>query len=257
MCLWSKWLSSWESSRISGQRQMIIPLLLNATLALQATPTIESVWQPKLKDVSFAAKFESYKRSELRKISDDFARSYNFERVKIFVKEPFKVRVEMYADDTEVTYIINGGIQKWRIPKLRQYPKVDVSKSPGRRQTFLDFGFLTPSLFEKFFQSKFVRVDRETKEYVFDLTYVEELNDDVRHRVWMDPEKKVQTKREWYDQKGRLKATFFYEKHKLVNGVWVPSAMSVRNAEDKFAARTIYGEPKVNAGINDSIFAVE
>ncbi|MFX4918095.1 hypothetical protein ABTB83_19165, partial [Acinetobacter baumannii] len=89
--------------------------------------------------------------------------------------------------------------------------KENLAKSPGKRQTWLDFGIVTPALFSGLFDAKFVRNDRETGAVVFDLTYPASLDDSSRQRVFIDPVKKVVHRREWYGQDGKLKAIFTYE----------------------------------------------
>jgi outer membrane lipoprotein-sorting protein len=107
------------------------------------------------------------------------------------------------------------------------------------------------------FQAKFIRTDRKTGEHVFDVTYVPSLSDDTRHRIWVDADKKVVTKREWYTQLGGyLLATFYYEGHEKQNGVWFPTTLSVKNADDKQAGVTHYKNLKVNAGLDEDIFSV-
>jgi outer membrane lipoprotein-sorting protein len=100
-------------------------------------------------------------------------------------------------------------------------------------------------------------VDRATNDYVFDLTYFQPKWDDTsRHRVWVDPEKRFTTKREWYSQHGRHLATFYYEKAVLQAGVWMPTVVTVRNADNKVAGVMEYTRVKVNGGLNDSLFAI-
>ena len=172
-------------------------------------------------------------------------------------KEPFKVNVEAKSDDTKVTYIINGVKQLYSIPKLRLNQKSDLSKSPGRRQTFLDFGIPTSSLFDSLFIAKFVRLDRETKFPIFDLTYPAAMDDTTRFRVWIDPDKRITTKREWYGQQGQLRATLYYTEPVNVSGVWFPTSLIVKNSENKFAAQTKYSKIQVNTGLSDAPFTIK
>ena len=115
---------------------------------------------------------------------------------------------------------------------------------------------LTPSLFDNLFNAKFVRLDRATNDVVFDVTYPAALDDTSRHRIWVDPQKKYVTKREWYSQKGRQLATFFYNEPSNVGGVWVPTKMQVKNVDGVLAGETFYTGLKVNQGLQDSLFSV-
>src|SRR5262249_39791852 len=141
-------------------------------VAVQGSTTIDAYLQKNFQDASFSARVKFANQKELAKINKDFGQSYRFSSTDFKVKEPFKVRADATVEDTKVTYVINGTKQLIRIPRIRVNSKQDLSKSPGRRQTLLDFGMLTPSLFNNYFEAKFVRMDRATGDAVFDLTYV-------------------------------------------------------------------------------------
>jgi outer membrane lipoprotein-sorting protein len=230
--------------------------ILAATVVLQ-TPTIDDVLPKALKSASFTAVVGNAKQVELRKINNDFAQSYRFKSMDVLMKEPFKIRMESKVDDTDMLMIINGPVRKLSIPKARISQKFNLAGAPGQRQTAFDFGLITESLFDKFLVAKFVRTERNTGEYVFDVTYVESAEDKSRHRIWVDPTKKVVTKRQWYANRGgHLMATFVYSKHVQQGGVWFPTTVEVSNADGKLAGTTNYTNVKVNPTIADSQFDV-
>ena len=232
-------------------------ITLTAVAALSLgfqTPSINQYVQRNLNDATFQARVIKADQLELKKINKDFGQSYRFETTTIRFKEPFMMRVEATVDDSSILYIINGSTQLFKVPRIRLNQRTDLSKSPGRRQTPLDFGILTPSLFENLFVAKFVRNDRATGDLVFDLTYPANLDDTSRHRIWVDAEKKYVTKREWYNQYGRQLATFIYENPQQEAGVWVPSKLTVRNVDNKVAGVTAYADIKINTGLSDSLF---
>lgn len=234
---------------------MITTTVLAAVTLAQGSQDIDSYVQKGFRDATFTARVRSGNQRELAKINRDFGLSYRFSYSNIQVKEPFKFRAESELEDTRLTFIQNGTTQRINTPVYRG--KQDLSRSPGRVRSMLEFGILTPSLFDNFFQAKFVRFDRQTGEAVFDITYVPRLDDSSRFRVWIDPEKKITTKREWYGQgRGELKATFFYEEPKRFEGVWLPTRSSVRNAENKVAGSLTYDNMRVNRGLADSLFNV-
>jgi outer membrane lipoprotein-sorting protein len=218
------------------------------------TPSINQYVQRNLDDATFRARVVKADQRELLKINRDFGQSYRFETTTIRFKEPLKMRLEANVEDTSVLYIINGTTQIIRVPRIRVNQKVDLSKSPGRRQTPLDFGILTPSLFDGLFVAKFVRNDRASGDLVFDLTYPASMDDTSRHRIWVDADKKYVTKREWYNQHGRQLATFTYENPQQEAGVWVPTKLTVRNVDNKVAGITTYTDIKINTGLNESLF---
>ncbi|MBS1714877.1 MAG: outer membrane lipoprotein-sorting protein [Armatimonadetes bacterium] len=239
--------------------------MLSTVLALVATAaplgqSISGYVPTTFKDLSFTAKVQTAKQSELAKINQDFAKSYRFKSSNVWLKEPMMLRMEARVEDTDIYFIVNGGRKLVKIPRANINQRDDVSKAPGKRQTPLDFGLLTPSLFSNFINAKFVRKEA-SGDYagygVFDLTYIEKLDDSSRHRVWIDPERKFTAKREWYNQQGYLLATFTYTDAQKVNGLWIPTKATVRNSSGAFGGTTAYLNIKVNQGIAESLFKVD
>jgi outer membrane lipoprotein-sorting protein len=236
--------------------------MLAATLLMTATvePKIGDYWQADLKDASFNARAVSANQSELRKINKDFAQSYRMMGNAGFVrcKEPLKLRIDGKEDDTVIQFILNGTKRMVRIPRSGLNVPSDLAKKPGQRQTLLDFGVLTPALFKDLFQAKFIRMDRQTSEPVFDFTYFPNLDDTSRNRIWVDVKKGIATKREWYSQiDGRLMATFLYENPRQVNNVWFPTKVTVKNADNKVAGVMQYENLKINSGLGDDLFKID
>ncbi|HZH97552.1 MAG TPA: outer membrane lipoprotein-sorting protein [Fimbriimonadaceae bacterium] len=217
---------------------------------------VDDIVQKSFRDATFVARIIKGSQKELKKINDDFAYSYRFTFMKAQVKEPFMVRLESTVEDTNLLYIINGDRKKYSIPRIKINKTENISLAPGKRQTPMDFGILTPSLFKgDFMVANFQRVDRESGDLVFDITYVKpKLDDTSRHRVWIDKDKKYITKRVWFSQEGRQLATFLYDQPKQDGGVWFPSRCTVKNVEDNVAGVTQYESIKINTGLSDSLF---
>lgn len=222
-----------------------------------AAPSISQYIQTGFKDVTFDWVKTSAKQSELQKINSDFAQSYRVKDVNVQMKEPFMIRLESKINDTDMLMIMNGATRKVSIPRARINTKEDLSKAPGKRQTTLDFGILSSSLFNGLFTATYIRKDRATGHEVFDLKYNAKFEDSSRHRVWIDPDQKFVAKREWYSQDGgKLMASFTYDQPKKVNGIWVPTRQTVRTSENTLAGISEYRNIKVNAGLSNSLFAV-
>ena len=235
---------------------MSIALIAAAAFSVQ-TPDIKDVIPTGFRSATFSAFVGSASQVELQKINKDFAQSYRFKSMEVWMKEPFKIRMQSMVDDSEILMVINGPVRKLSIPKARLSQKFDLAKQPGKRQTAFDFGFLEPSLFDGFFQATYVRTERTTGEYVFDVTYVPTLKDKSRHRIWIDPAKKIITKRQWYANRGGfLMATFDYLEPVQIGGVWIATKINVTNADNKLAGTTVYKNVKVNPTIEDSMFNV-
>ncbi len=230
--------------------------LIAATLLLgaQANYDWHDIVQKNFRDAYFVARAVKASQKELKKINKDFAYSYQFDTTTAHIKEPFKLRLDAKVDDATLMYILVGGKKYFNVDdKIKGTD--DVSRAPGKQQTLLDFGMLTPSLFQELFVGKFVRVDRDSGDLVFDLTYqTPKFDDTSRHRVWVDKDKKFIKKRVWFSQEGNQLATFTYDNPKSQDGVWFPTRCTVRNNDDVVAGVTEYQKMEINKGIPDSIF---
>lgn len=237
---------------------MTLIALATTVLMGQATPQITDYTQMQFKDCAFVWNKSKADQRELQKINKDFAQSYRFKTVSVYVREPWMMRLESEVDDMKVYFIINGPTKVYKVPQAKISAKENVAKAPGKRQSAFDFGVITPSMFKDFFVAKFVRKERGTNELVFDLTYETKLDDSSRHRVWIDPETKLVSKREWYSQNGgHLMATFLYENPKKVGTVWLPTKLSVKNSENKVAGVSEFSGLKTNIGIDADLFSVK
>lgn len=234
-----------------------------AAISLVATPQsqdIKNYVQSTFEDAQFTVVTGQHSISELAKISKDFSQSYRFKTSQVWIKEPFKLRMVSEVDDSTVMYIVNGGKRMYKFPRSGVSKTDDISKAPGKRQTAFDFGILTPALVNNYFVADFIRTDRATGDAVFDLTYIPNLKDSSRNRIWIDPQTKVITKREWYAQKrnnGRLMATFFYSNPKKIGSVTVSTGVRVNNADNKQAGTLSYTNLKVNLDLPESLFALK
>ncbi|MBA3727021.1 MAG: outer membrane lipoprotein-sorting protein [Armatimonadetes bacterium] len=228
-------------------------LLFATAFALVPGQTFAAAVQPKLHDISFTVKLEWSSRAELSKINRDFAMGYEADTAEVQYKDPLMLRGTAKINGQKAIYVIKGDTKTWYVPRLGAKVNQKVGNAPGKRQTLLDFGLVTTGMKDRFIMGKFVR--KENGESVFDLHYAYE-KDTSRHRVWVDPAKRVITKRMWYSQKGELMATFNYSLHAKFGSVWVPQKMSVRNAEGKLAGVSLLSDIKVNQGIEDSVFNI-
>jgi outer membrane lipoprotein-sorting protein len=227
--------------------------LIAALAVATAAPSFDDAISNKLDDLTFTAKVVSATRSELRKINPDFALGYEAKEVRVLWKEPMMIRLNANQAGENITYIINGTTKTYNVPRIGARGREDVSKSPGKHQTLLDFGLLTRSMKQSFIKGTYVRTEGSL--YVFDVNY-QFSGDPTRHRVWVDPQRRYITRRMWYNRKGELLATFIYENPVERNGVWVPTRTTVRNAENKVAGVTEYTDVRVNTGLAASNFSV-
>jgi len=221
-------------------------LLITLLTGSIGSPTIDQYTQP-IKDISFSMDVRTANRSELLKISKDFANGYEFEHVDFTVQDSFELRGDTRVQGTNVSMIMHDGI---RVMKARGLSyKTDVREKPGQRQTIFDFGLLSPDLFTDFLTAKFVREDRATNDVVFDVWFNPRFHDKTRFRIWVDPAKKFDAKKEWYGQDGNLKATFSFTDPIRVGSLWFPTVATVQNADGNVAGVLNYSGFKLNAGL--------
>lgn len=207
-----------------------------------------------LHSVSFTAKITYGNQHELRKISEDFGKTYRFQYAKVKMEAPFKIRVESVVEDQSVLVIGDGDNVLYKVPRAGIHSQQNLLNQPGRRQTFLDFGLLNRDLGD-FFASKFVRKDRATGDDVYDLTYRRAAaKDTTRYRIWINPERHMVDRKEWYGQIAEFRAAFTYTDAKRVDGVWVPTKLSVSNADGKLAGQMSMVDVQVNPDLPASTF---
>ncbi|MFQ3610651.1 MAG: hypothetical protein SNJ72_04055 [Fimbriimonadales bacterium] len=219
------------------------------------TPDFRTMVQDRLRDLQMEARAEGVRLGELRKINKDFANAYRFKWMRVFYKEPLKLRLESEVLSRRITYVLNGGTKLVTAPGERI--REDVSNSPGKRQTSLDFGFITPSLARQL-DVKFLREERVDGVVlpVFQLEW-NYGDDDARHIVWMEPEKRYIVRRVWYSRTGKYRARFEHkEPVQSAPGIWIPTRIEVYNADQRFGGRTVNSNIRVNQGLDDSLFSV-
>jgi outer membrane lipoprotein-sorting protein len=230
-------------------------LIALVALALpKPAPTIDEVLQTNFKDATFEVKVVQKNQGELGKINKSFGDAYRFDQMKAFLKEPMMIRLESRVGDSEILFILNGFNRLMRVPRANFSQRENLKNDPGKVQSLMDFGILTGSLMRELFTATYLRTDRASGNYVFDLNYLAKFKDTSKFRIWVDPAKKYITKRESHNRKGEQRATFFYDEPIQSGGVWMPSRVTVRNMENKVAGVTDYRSAKINTGLSDSLF---
>jgi hypothetical protein len=228
-------------------------LWCSAGFATAQSQDINDYVQTRLLDLRATVRQQTANQRELEKINKDFANSYRIKQMTARYKEPSRMRLESKLGVVNVVYIINGNYKHVSAGPIKHTD--DISNAPGKRQSLMDFGILTPS-FMKLVNAKFLRYDHEggMRYPVFELTWANS-DDTSKHIVWMDGKTRTVVKRQWYNQHGTLMATFYYKNPaEVAPGVWVPTRVEVYNAEGKLGGVTTYVNLHVNEGLPDSLF---
>lgn len=224
-----------------------------AGLAMAQSQDINDYVQTRLRDLRATIRQQTANQRELERINKDFANSYRVKQMTARYKEPLRMRLESKIGVVNVVYIINGNHKHVSAGPIRNTD--DISNAPGKRQSLMDFGILTPG-FMKLVNARFLRFDTEDgKRYaVFELTWANS-DDTSKHIVWMDEKTRTVYKREWYNQQGKFMATFYYKNPvEVAPGIWVPTRMEVYNAAGKLGGVTTYVDLRVNEGTPDNLF---
>ncbi len=215
----------------------------------------------RITDLQATLRVQTSDTKELEKIGGDFARSYQFQNllrtVTLQYKQPDKMRLSGKSLLGNASILMNGPYRYFRAP-LQPKKVEDLTDSPGKRQSILEYGGLLAPETLTFMRGKFVRQEMvdDQPASVFDLTY-KGAAVGSHFRVWFDSKTRLTIKREWYGAEGKLKATFYYQNPKEVaDGIWLPSQVEVKNAEGISAAITTINDVKVNQGLSDDLFAL-
>jgi len=226
---------------------------LCASSVMAQSQDINDYVQNRLHDLRATVKQQTANQRELEKINRDFANSYRIKQMTARYKEPSKMRLESKVGVVNVVYIINGNRKHVSAGPIKTTD--DISNAPGKRQSLMDFGILTPG-FMKLVNAKFLRYDHESggRYPVFELTWANS-DDTSKHIVWMDGKTRTVVKRQWYNQEGKLMAIFYYKNPvEAAPGIWIPTRVEVYNAEGKLGGVTTYVDLHVNEGLPDSLF---
>ena len=154
--------------------------------------------------------------------------------------------------------ILNGATRFYAVPKLHIKKTEDLAKSPGKRQSLLEYGGLVAPDTLEFMQGAYVKQESDDgiETSVFDMTY-QGPTGGTHYRLWIDPKTRVVTKRVWFDGDNKLRATFTYlDIHEAAPGIWLPGRIEVKNADGVVAAEVAISDAKVNTALPDSLFDV-
>lgn len=206
-----------------------------------------------LKDISLTCKVLQANQNELKKIGKDFGRSYEFKSTLIRYKAPDKMKMESKLGMVKLEVIINGDRKVTIIPPVHYRKKEDISDQPHKRQTDLDIGVITDSLWRDYTVID-IDAEKDGDDPIDRITFRRE-NSAKKLACWVDDKTLKLLKVEKYESDGRLISRDIYSGHSLINGiVWVPGKVQVYNCDGKLAGTTAYENIKVNTGIPDSVF---
>ena len=207
-----------------------------------------------LKDLKLTCKVTYCNMAELKKISGDFSKRYEFKTSTLMFKSPDKMKMEGKLGMVTMKMVINGDRKAFIIPAIGYHKKENIKGEPHKRQSDFDIGIFSDTLWSDYIVTDVERVKNgDGTEYriVFRRANTKE----KKQVCWVDAESLRLRKLENFESDGSLKTRFVYSDHKkLGNGVWLPMKIDIYNGEGKLAASTEYQDVSINTGISDSEF---
>ncbi len=190
----------------------------------------------------------------LEKIGQGYGSTYRFKNLTLDYKQPDRLRLEGKSSlFGGALLILNGPTRYYDVPKLHLHSTENLTASPAKRQSLLEYGGVVSSGTLAFMEASYVRSEEieGAPTEVYDLRYTG-AGTASSYRVWIDPHTRVTLRREWFDREKKLRATFLYSEPQEVSpGVWLPKHVEVKNAEGTVAVSDV----KINQGLDDSLFS--
>jgi hypothetical protein len=205
-----------------------------------------------LKDITVVCKVGYADLKELRKIGDDFSRSYEIKRTTVRFKSPDKLRIDGKLGLIKMAMIINGDQKGFHFP-IRGWQRENIKDEPHKRQSDLDIGVVSETLWKDYIV---LDADKEkgADGPVYRIVFARENARKKKHICWVDTETCKLLKLQRLESDGSVIATYVYSGHKCVDGIWVPTRTDVYNGDGKLGGTTFYENIRVNTGIPDSQF---
>ena len=213
----------------------------------------------KANDITASIRVTKFDEKQLEKIGEDFKNTYSVRNLNLSFKNPDKIRLEGRSPTRGTALmILNGATRSIDVPRFHIRSSENLDKSPGKRQSLLEFGGVLSADTLRFMQGSFVKEEdlAGKPSLAYDLRYSGAVTGS-HYRVWIDPKTRITLKREWYDNDNQLRATFLYsDPHEYGPDVWLPGRVEVRNAEGVVGAIIVMDGVKINQGLSDSLFTL-
>lgn len=178
---------------------------------------------------------------------------HGFREASIHYKRPDKFRIEGKAKGIDITYILTGNKKQVIAPALMLKKTEDLADDLNKKQTTLDVGFVSDTLW----RDRHVSLVSESKGMTL-LKLVPKGTDDQRKElIWVDTKTFKLLKRERYGGDGNLKARYIYSGHKTLGKVQVATLVKAYASDGGYAGTIKYENIRANTGVSDSLFALK
>ncbi len=205
------------------------------------------------KDMSATVIVREKNKDVLTSVDEGYARLYDFQSAQIQLKAPDKIRIESKLGMVKVEYIISDGKKIFRAPKIKMNKVDDYSNTPAKLQKPLDFGLVTPQLWEgrrvEIIDDAEAKANNEIKLKLMWLT------GDMINYAWIDAEHYWLKRFEKRDAKDNLISRVEYSNPKnLGNVIWLPTKVELYAPDGEKAGATEFTDIKINSGLADTVF---
>lgn len=178
---------------------------------------------------------------------------YGFREAKIYYKRPDKFRADGKAKGVDVTYILVGNKKRIVASSIMLKKTEDLSKNLARKQSTLDIGFASDSLWTNN-NVKLVSVSKG----VAKLQLIPKGTKDKRKElIWIEVKTLKLTKRERYTGEGKLRTRHVYSDHKMMGKMPVATKVKVYSADGGNAGSVSYKDVKANTGLSETLFEIK
>ena len=230
---------------------MAIAIALLLSGVVSAAPSIQTFVSASVKTLQLSSEIVTENQDELRTIDGDIALAYRLHRGSMAYEQPGKLRIDASIPHLATGYYIINGNQKLTVAPF-VHKVQDTTGAPGKRQTLLDFGLVSPELLTDY-TATFLR--RESGLILFQIQ-PKQAGETQKDLVWIDPKTHITTQRYNYNRDGKLIKWFLYKNPKLVGGVYVPTRVELYNPQNKLAGATVYENIRVNLPLSENLFKI-
>ena len=199
-------------------------------------------------------------QDELKKIGEDFARSFGFKKIAIAYKAPDKMRYESSHISYAKVVVITAGFRKSvGIPSLHLHKRMNIDPGDlGKKQYPVDFGIASGDMWVDWTAS-YQGIDSVDGHscYVLKLVNDKSKKRESHMKIWIDRSLWVPRRLDKVRYEGDLKSSTLYKDFKLVNGkAMVPYRIEIHSPSGKLAGVLEYDKANININIPDSDFKI-
>ncbi len=194
-------------------------------------------------------------RSEAKEINKGILEflDYGFRDAEVFYIRPDKFRAQGNAKGVDVSYVLNGNIKQVLAPSMMLKKTDDLADERSRKQTTLDLGFASDTLWRDF-NVKILSQSNGT----IKLRLNPKGDDGQRHEiVALDSKTLKVLTRERYKGDGKLRSRSIYSAHKTLGKMPVATKVNVLSADGGSAGSIEMKNLKINTGVSPALFQIK